>query len=105
MAKINARGAHQVGPTLYTEYDRPPSYGDPARTYYEAWRLRSDGAIMTRIIRTWPTLRDSTEHRTEHRGSSFRIVAKIRKDCPIDIDVLRRHLENKGYRIVKDSWR
>lgn len=106
MAKINARGARQIGPTLYTEFDRRASDGDVARTYYEAWRLRSDGAIMTRIIRTWPT-EDGGDARnsTEHRGSSFRIAGRVRPGRPVELEVLRMYLGAKGYRIVKEMWR
>lgn len=105
MAKINARGARQIGPTFYTEKDRPGNAHDVERTYYEAWRLRSDGKVMTRIIRTFPTAADSIGHTTEHRGSTFRIVATMRTDNgPIDSERLRAWLERKGYRIVKTSY-
>ena len=52
MAKINARGARQIGPTLFTERTRPASAYDVERVYYEAYRLRSDGVIQSRIIST-----------------------------------------------------
>lgn len=105
MAKINARGARQIGPTFYTEKDRPadPPY-DVERTYYESWRVRSDGAILTRIIRTYPTATDSIGHTTEHRGSAFRIVGHMPKGAAPDSEVLRKVLEGRGYRIVKTSY-
>jgi hypothetical protein len=104
MAKINARGARQIGPTLFTERVRPAGHGDVERVYYEAWRLRSDGAVMTRIIRTWPVAEESIGEKTEHRGSTFRIVGKVVKDRPVEHEVLRRYLAAKGYTVVKEQW-
>lgn len=111
MAKINARGTHQVGPTLYTERDRPASAYDVERRYYEAWRLRSDGAVLTRIIWTAPTaLKEGLEsigRETKHT-SGFRIMGRLSaetmKNGTGEKD-LRGYLGRKGFRIVKESWR
>lgn len=109
MAKINARGARQIGRTLYTEKDRPADAydGDVERTYYEAFRLRSDGSVLTRIIRTWPTKGEghTTEHSSGFRLLSLRVNVHLIETLPADeaLTILRKHLIRKGYRIVKEK--
>lgn len=102
MAKINARGARQIGPTLFTERDRPadPPY-DVERRYYEAWRLRSDGQVQTRIIKTTPV--GNKGHVTKH-SSAFRNVGRLGSiGATPSIDRLRAYLERKGFAIVKEQ--
>lgn len=104
MAKINARGAHQVGPTLFTERTRPPAFdGDVETVYYEAYRLRSDRMVQTRIIRTRPADPASGGRPTEHRGSAFRNLGHLAGDTP-DPERLRRWLERRGHTIVKTAY-
>ena len=98
MAKINAHGARQIGPTLYTEKRLKFDFDDSESVYYEAWRLRSDGAVLTRIIRT-----TSLEgHTTEHRGSAFRIFGRFNHGPAANIETLRAFLDRKGYTVVKE---
>ena len=108
MAKINARGARQVGPTLFTEKVRTFDKGTPneeTRVYYEAWRLRSDGVVQKRIIATRPGSEVGGYPATEHRGSAFRNVARAKHGpVAVDIDFLRRWLAAKGYTIVKERY-
>lgn len=111
MAKINVRKGstrtHQVGPTLFTERTRPPAYdGDVDTVYYEAWRLRSDGVVQTRIIRTWPKDPESGGRPTEHRGSAFRNLGSFSPSARIGTpDPLRSWLNRKGFTIVKEAYR
>jgi hypothetical protein len=98
MAKINARGARQIGPTLYTEKTLKFDFEPTESVYYEAWRLRSDGSVLTRIIRT-----TSLEGHVTKHSSGFRIMGTF-KARPLEIDLLRNYLERKGYRIVKTSY-
>lgn len=100
MAKINAHGARQVGPTLFTE--RTITWlGEGDALYYEAWRLRSDNMVQTRIIKvTQPDGRV-----TEHRGSAFRNVGKIgRVGSDPDIQKLRTWLTGRDVTIVKEKY-
>lgn len=103
MAKINARGTRQKGQTYFTERVRPASFdGDDDTIYYEAWRLRSDGWIQSRIIATWP-LGSSRGDKgtTEHRGGAFtnwKRFAKHDQATPVDLEKI---LERIGARVVK----
>jgi hypothetical protein len=103
MAKVNARGLRQKGLTYYTERVRPASFeGDEDRVYYEAWRLRSDGAVLSRIIATWPAEADR-KHKdaTEHRGSDFAITGRFKTRelaTPVDLETF---LERRKAKVVK----
>lgn len=104
MAKINARGAHRVGPTFFTEKTRSADRYDVARVYREAWRLRSDGQVQTRIISTRPA--DGEEGRTTKHSSGFRNVGRLgHVGATPNPENLRKWLERKGYTIVEESWR
>lgn len=108
MAKINARGARRIGPTLFTEKTRPADQYDGARVYREAWRLRSDGVVQTRIVRTWPAP-GAEGHLTEH-SSGFRNLGRLAGTADREADIadwqrLRDNLERKGYTIIEESWR
>jgi hypothetical protein len=138
MAKINANGARQIGPTLYTErwmrdgtpihISRCPYTGrdaavcedqrfhsscraagqDHATRYYQAWRLRSDGAVLERIVWT-----ESENHSTSYRsgGHPGRLghnsAPSIRGRFPhgpnVNIDALRGFLSRHNYEIVKEA--
>lgn len=100
MAKINAHGNRRLGPTYFTSRVRGPVAGDDARIYEEAYRLRSDGMVQTRIIRTRPV--DGEGHTTEH-SSAFRNLGKLKGEP--DPARLRSWLESKGFEITKESWR
>lgn len=105
MAKINARGARQKGLTYFTERVRPAAFqGDVDTTYYEAWRLRSDGWIQTRIIATWPAGGSRGDAgTTEHRGGAFRNwrrLSKAHDATPLDLE---RVLERLKADVVKRS--
>lgn len=98
MAKINARGTRQRGLTYYTERLRKASFdGDVDRIYYEAWRLRSDGAILSRIIATWPAgeSRGQTRETTEHSGgfSIWRRFASGSRATPADLEHLLERIK------------
>lgn len=111
MAKINAHGAHRVGPTLFTEKTRPadPRIGDDTpRVYREAFRLRSDGVVQTRIISTRPA--EGFEGRTTKHSSGFRNLERVHVAPEVMAEdkgpaALRRWLEGRGYAIVEESWR
>jgi hypothetical protein len=105
MAKINAHGLRQVGPTFFTETVRPPAYdGDVETVYYEAYRLRSDRTVQTRIIRTWPKDPESGGRPTEHRGSAFRNLGKLSGEVA-DAERLRAWLtRHPRCTIVKTSY-
>lgn len=103
MAKINRRTSgggrtSRVGPTLFTERTRPADKFDVARVYYEAWRLRSDGMLQSRIVKTWAA--DGSENETKHH-SAFRNIGYMAAPT---IEVLRRNLERKGFKVVKEQW-
>lgn len=102
MAKINARGARQVGPTIFTtrlnKYSGPDDDSDWA-VRYESWRLRSDGAVQRRII-------TATDHRTGSTvkiNSAFTNVASIPHGPAIKIETLRAWLIKRGYTITKEA--
>lgn len=109
MAKINAHGAHRVGPTLFTEKTRPadPRIGDDTpRVYREAFRLRSDGVVQTRIISTRPA--DGFEGHTTKHSSGFRNLGHFSKETMANGTGerdLRGYLARRGYTIVEESWR
>lgn len=94
MAKINAHGNRQVGPTLYTE--RTVEFDGEDEVYYEAWRLRTDGALLTRII----SVTRADGRVTKHRSSTFRILGSFQS---ISSDTLRAFLVGKGATIVKEA--
>jgi hypothetical protein len=99
MAKINAHGLRQVGPTLFTERDwKSQGTWDQDAVIYEAWRIRSDGTIQSRMIRS--TNADGTV--VEHRGSSYRNLAKIKAEHDW-LGVLKVVLAKRGCRIVKEA--
>lgn len=110
MAKISARGAHQVGPTLYTERTRPASAYDVERIYYEAFRLRSDGVVQSRIISTRPAAEDSIGHETKHSSGFTNMALRVSADLMNDRSKtyaeqqapLRRWLERRGFTVVKE---
>lgn len=104
MAKINAHGAHQVGPTLFAERARTFDLGSShteTRTYYEAWRLRSDGAVLRRAVSSRPVEGSDGLPATLHRGSAYTIVGSVHGPN-INIDWLRGYLKSRGYTIVKE---
>jgi hypothetical protein len=96
MAKINARGTRQKGLTYYTERLRPATAtGDVDTIYYEAWRLRSDGWILSKIIATWPA--------GGSRGGTFRLTRQFKSGelaTPVDLE---RFLERIKADVVKRS--
>lgn len=99
MAKINAHGARQVGPTLFTERDhKAKGSWDQDAVVYEAWRIRSDGMIQTRMIRS--TNADGSV--VEHRGGAYRNLAliKARHDW---LGIVKAMLAKRGCRIVKEA--
>lgn len=104
MAKINARGTHQVGTTLYTEALNPRNN----RVYYEAFRLRSDGALLTRIISTRPAegnVDPNEQHETKH-SSGFRVMGEIPERAMSEgrgHEFLRKWLIRHRYTIVKEA--
>jgi hypothetical protein len=103
MAKINAHGLRQKGLTYYTERVRPASFeGDEDRVYYEAWRLRSDGVVQSRIIATWPVGADR-KHKdaTEHRGSDFTNLSRFKKHEQATPADLESFLERRNMTVVK----
>lgn len=106
MAKINARGAHRVGPTFFTRKVKPPAYaGDVERTYFEAFRVRSDGMIQTRIMRT-EYVEDGVERTTKH-SSGFRNLFpdNSKMPTPASSERLKNWLLGRGFEIVEESWR
>ena len=107
MAKINARGAHQVGPTFYTERTRPGDAHDVERIYYEAWRLRSDGQVQHRIISTRPAAADSIGHSTKHSSGYANHVNLSKKALALPqaelLDKFRALLNRAGHTIVKEK--
>lgn len=109
MAKINAHGHRQVGPTLFTERVRPAGAYDVETTYYEAWRLRSDGTVQSRIIKSTPTAllrgEESVGREVVHRGSAFRNIGRITPGGADDFGFLKSWLTRKGYVIVKEQYR
>jgi hypothetical protein len=105
MAKINARGTRQKGLTYYTERLRPATAtGDVDTIYYEAWRLRSDGWILSKIIATWPAGGSRGDKgTTEHRGGTFRLTRQFKSGelaTPVDLE---RFLERIKADVVKRS--
>jgi hypothetical protein len=103
MAKINAHGLRQKGLTYYTERVRPASFeGDEDRVYYEAWRLRSDGVVQSRIIATWPVGADR-KHKdaTEHRGSDFTNWRRYKSGEQAHPGMLEDTLSRVGATVVK----
>lgn len=105
MAKINARGAHQVGPTFFTtrEYKaRPDSVSwDQDAIVHEGFRLRSDGTIQRRMIRSV----NADGSVIEHRGSAYTNMPHISVDMtiPDPADALRRWLtRSRLYTITKE---
>ena len=106
MAKINARTPgrrtnHRVGPTFFTERVRPATEYEGARIYREAYRLRSDGTIQSRIIKTSPVDPESGERETKH-SSAF---TNLGRTAFTNAEQLRSWLERKGVNIVEESWR
>lgn len=101
MSKINAYGHHQVGPTLFTERDwKARGDWDIDATIYEGWRLRSDGVLQSRMIRS----RQADGQVVEHRGSSYRNVLRVNMDSETDpITIVRKFLARRNLRIVKES--
>ena len=103
MAKVTANGKRQKGLTYYTERLRPAvTHDDDARIYYEAWRLRSDGYILTKIIATWPASgKRGDKGTTEHRGGAFRLWKRFKSGeaaTPVDLE---RVLERVKADVVK----
>jgi hypothetical protein len=102
MAKINARGLRQRGLTYFTERVRPASFdGDVDTTYYEAWRLRSDGWIQSRIIATWPADGKRGDKGTTEHSSGFVNWRRFRtgeQATPADLEKL---LGRPGWTTVK----
>jgi hypothetical protein len=92
MAKINARGLRQRGLTYYTERVRPAAWsGDVDTVYYEAWRLRSDGMIQTRIIATWPASGKRGDQGTTEHSSGFSNWKRFKSGeaaTPVDLENL-----------------
>lgn len=105
MAKINARGARRIGPTLFTERTRAGDEYDGGRVYRQAWRLRSDGVVQTRIVRTFPAPGEEG-HVTEH-SSAFTNYAKLQDPAWIDpkLERLRAWLASRGFVVVEESYR
>lgn len=109
MAKINAHGARRIGPTFFTRRVRPAGAYDVESVYYEAFRLRSDDMVQTRIMRTIPLAleegRESVGRETRH-GSSFRNLGRIvHVGSDPSIERLRSWLEGRGYEIIEESYR
>lgn len=109
-ARIRTTGGRTtriVGPTLFTERVRPATSYDVERVYYEAWRLRSDGWIQSRIVRTWPVAgEDSISKPTEH-NSAFTNWRRF-KDHEVGNEHharLRALLEKMKADVVKESYR
>jgi hypothetical protein len=98
MAKINARGHRQVGPTLFTERDWKAQHPlDQDCVIYEGWRVRSDGAIQSRIIHS-----TNADGSVTKSNSGYRNVAKANVDLDLVI-ILRKFLARRNFRIVKES--
>lgn len=108
MAKINKRvkggRTHQIGPTLFTtKVFKYVDNGHDEEIRYEAWRLRSDGALQTRLIRVTEVLEDGTLGKaTKPRGTAFRNVGTIQHGPNIDIEWVRSYLRSRHYHIVKE---
>lgn len=109
MAKIDIRKAggvktRKLGPTLFTEKVRNYGGGE-GRTYYQSWRLRSDGDVQSRTIRTWDP--ENPLDVTEHRGESFTSYGRLSQETcdqgtgPRD---LRAWLDRCGYTVVKEAY-
>lgn len=120
MAKINARGARQIGPTLYTERlmlngkviepGSPESTNAAATLYRQAWRLRSDGAVLERIVWTESAEREQYRHygNANHPGrlthsSAFSIRGTFPHGPSVTIETLRTYLARRKYTIVKEA--
>ena len=105
MAKVTANGKRQKGLTYYTERLRKAAYdGDVDTTYYEAWRLRSDGYILTKIIATWPAGGSRGDKgTTEHRGSAFRLWKRFKSGEQATPADLEKVLERVKADVVKRS--
>jgi hypothetical protein len=92
MAKINARGTRQKGMTYFTERLRPAAFdGDVDTIYYEAWRLRSDGWIQSRIIATWPAGGQRGDAGTTEHKSTFTSWKRLTKGdlaTPVDLETI-----------------
>lgn len=104
MAKINAYGNHQVGPTYFTERDwnvRP----DEPEVITEAWRVRSDRMLQSRIVSV--TVIATGE--TRKHNSSFRNLGTLTpepfKELPTQDEALKAFIDRRvrsGYfRVVK----
>ena len=97
MAKINARGARQIGPTLFTEREwKAMGPWDQDGVVYEAWRVRSDGAIQSRIIKT-----TGVDGSVVQSNSGYRNIARANVNLDMTT-ILRKFLARRGFRIVKE---
>ena len=103
MAKINAYGNHQVGPTYFTERD----FGRPGLTVneviYEAWRVRSDRMLQSRIV----SVTDVDTGRTRKHNSAFRNLGTLNQrglsanQADLLRDFIDRRVRSGYFRVVK----
>lgn len=102
MAKINAYGNFQVGPTYFTERDYGRSGVVANEVINEAWRIRSDNMLQSRIV----SVTDVDSGETRKHNSSFRNLGTLKfEEGKNQADLLRewvdRRVKRGFFRVVK----
>lgn len=105
MAKVTARGEHMVA-ELTVEQTVPGKEGAPDELYHAKFRLRSDGAILRRLI--WVNKPGSGygKYRTPNQPdrleleSGYKIVAKFKPGILITPDALTSYVSKRRWTIV-----
>ena len=91
MAKINAYGFHQVGPTYFTEREAALTDWD-TEILTEAWRIRSDRTLQTRIV----SVTDVASGKVRKHSSSFRNLGTLKEIDDLDqAALLKRFIERR----------
>lgn len=103
MAKINAYGNYQVGPTYFTERDFTlVGFEDEKEIVNEAYRIRSDRMLQSRIV----SVTNVATGETRKHNSAFRNLGTLREKDALPQDELlaayiQRRVDAGRLRIVK----
>lgn len=103
MAKINAYGNHQVGPTYFTERDFTlVGFEGEKEVINEAFRIRSDNMVQSRIV----SVTNVATGETRKHSSSFRNLGTLKSQAGLDqADLLaayiQRGVDTGRLRVVK----
>jgi hypothetical protein len=98
MAKLTARGAHEVAAYTTT---RTITLDGVATVYCERWALRSDGWILSRILWVQDPTRNGGE-RSKHT-SGYSQWRRLKDDRAITADTLLGVLTRRGWAIVDEA--